>query len=352
MSLSPEVKLMEAVAACAALPIATSGRRGEQRSSGRRSDEKVQLQAASRFRLHQQRFSRPGSVLALNRPNYLKMSNQPQKITIYPPLRVHTTTPLSAAEIQPLISAYLTQSLKKPCLHPDAWLRPEGVRHGFKGGPSGGFIMHHLRRIEAGLRGESLQPETTKELVEKFGEEAVREATGLSLGEVQAAVDFGVDYTGKKEEEQGEEGFAGPGNDTAVEKTIQKGEDERARRRREKKERKEREKAAKRGAEDAAEGAASSSKKRKVDKGQDASGENEWMSKEEWEQKQPILEGEVGEREGAPVVRQDGKPPVVVEHDEKGNVKQPEQGKREYTAEEKAARKAAKKARRLEALPA
>lgn len=211
--------------------------------------------------------------------------------------------------------------------------------------------MHHLRRIEAGLRGESLQPETTKELVEKFGEEAVREATGLSLGEVQAAVDFGVDYTGKKEEEE-EEAFAGPGNDTAVEKTIAKGEDERSKRRRLKKERREREKAAKRGAENVGEGAEAPSKKRKTGEGEDAGEEHEWVSKEEWEQKQPVLEGEVGGREGAPVVRQDGKPPIVVEHDEKGNVKAPEQGKRPYTAEEKAARRAAKKARRLEALPA
>ncbi|CAK3847088.1 Hypothetical predicted protein [Lecanosticta acicola] len=281
---------------------------------------------------------------------------QPAKIIMFPPCRVHGTKPLTAAEAQPLLATYLAKSTKKPCLHPDAWLRAEGVRHGFKGGPSGGFVMHHLRRIEAGLRGESLQPETTQELVLKFGEDAVVEATGMSLGDVQAAV-------GNEDEID-----KSLGDDTRVDKVIKEGDNERAKRRKEKKERREREKAAK------AAGASlpiSPPKKRKRAEEQEeaedsearsgantpyadsmvAFSESKWTSKEEYEQSQSILEGEVGERGGAPVVRQDGKPPVVVEHDGDGNVIiPPKKRDKPLSQAQKLNRKEAKKMRRRQNL--
>ena len=71
----------------------------------------------------------------------------------------------------------------------------------------------------------------------------------------------------------------------------------------------------------------------------------DWREQEEYERGQSVLEGEVGEREGAPVVRQNGALPAVVTEGEDGDgaVRKPK------TAAEREARKAAKKAKRTEA---
>ena len=74
--------------------------------------------------------------------------------------------------------------------------------------------------------------------------------------------------------------------------------------------------------------------------------QSDWQDQEDYELSQRPLEGEVGEREGAPVVKQNGALPEVVEHDEDGEVV--EKTKKPKTAEEKAAKKAAKKARKEE----
>ncbi|KAF2212695.1 hypothetical protein CERZMDRAFT_40472, partial [Cercospora zeae-maydis SCOH1-5] len=92
------------------------------------------------------------------------MSNPPQaKFTSYPPMKIQKTTRLSLKDAQPTLAKFLERTNTKPHLHPDAWLATEGVRWGSKGGPNGGWAIHHLKRIEAGMRGVSLMPESREE---------------------------------------------------------------------------------------------------------------------------------------------------------------------------------------------
>lgn len=270
---------------------------------------------------------------------------QSQKTHGFPPIVAHDehTKELTAEEAAVPLADYLDRSRQAPWMHPDAWLSTAGVRHGPKSGPSGGWAIHHLRRIEAGLRGESLVAETKEELVEKFGEEIVKKATdGIPEGLQQTGVDRRVD--------------------AVIEESQTKIEDEKTRKKREKKERAQREKAEKAGKED------QPSNKRKRPERDDSNvsvkaesqagtGANTpyadsmtaysdtWQRKEDYEQSQEVVEGEVGGRDGAPVVKQNGEPPVVVTHDLNGNVVVPQKPK---TAEEKAARRLAKKAREKE----
>ena len=69
---------------------------------------------------------------------------------------------------------------------------------------------------------------------------------------------------------------------------------------------------------------------------------DQWQDQEDYGLAQRPLEGEVGEREGAPVVRQNGAVPRVEEHDEEGRVREG----MTKPKEDKEARKAAKKARK------
>jgi len=62
-----------------------------------------------------------------------------------------------------MLETYLQNSEVHPHLHPDALITPTGVTFSSHGGPSGGVVMHHLRRVAAGLRGEYLEPEATPE---------------------------------------------------------------------------------------------------------------------------------------------------------------------------------------------
>ncbi|GAB7359467.1 hypothetical protein MBLNU230_g6114t1 [Neophaeotheca triangularis] len=199
-----------------------------------------------------------------------------------PPSLHHTTHPLPPSTAQTTLSTFLTRSQKQPHLHPDSILSSSGISFSATAGTNGGLALHHLRRIEAGLRGESLVAETREELA-RF--------TGEDLG----------DLLGGDEE------------------------------RREKKPLK------------------SSLKRRREervdswDDGAGVSGREEvegWQDKEVFDRQQRVVEGEVGEREGAPVVREGEGPPVLEEHDDEGRV-----DKRAKTEKEKAARKAAKKAR-------
>lgn len=124
--------------------------------------------------------------------------------------------------------------------------------------------MHHLQRIEAGLRGENLVQETQEELEAVFGEEM--RAAGTLRGD-DKRLDATIERVSKRSKSQ-----------------------ERVR---------------------------------------------EWEDGTEFAQQQEITEGEVGDREGADVVQQGGEPPAIEQHEGKVDA---------------AARKAAKKQRRLDEL--
>ncbi|EMC91399.1 hypothetical protein BAUCODRAFT_54618, partial [Baudoinia panamericana UAMH 10762] len=173
------------------------------------------------------------------------------------------------------LSTFLSLTETQPHLHPDAQLSREGIRFPTHTGSKGGLALHHLRRILAGLRGESLVAEND---VERWTDDIGSEA---AFGERTQA------------------------------------------------------------------GA----------KGTVAGGEGDWQEREGYELEQRPLEGDVGDRDGAPVVRQNGAPPAVPHvTDEQADGDERAQAVMEakrrggkgkgLTESEKLARRAAKKERR------
>lgn len=86
-----------------------------------------------------------------------------------PPHRLIASKPISTADASTMLQTYITNSEAHPHLHPDALITPTGVTFSSHGGPTGGVVMHNLRRIAAGLRGEYLEPEPTPEPEEEEG---------------------------------------------------------------------------------------------------------------------------------------------------------------------------------------
>lgn len=214
---------------------------------------------------------------------------------VYPPAHVPsapiTLTP-SAAES--LLSTYLSQTPHKAHLHPDALLSSTGIQFSANSGPKGGLAIHHLTRIAAGLRGENLVQETQEELEAQFAAE-------LGAGGLDDDV---VERTGASKRSRSME-------------RVREWDDRSAQ----------------------AVGAA-------VDAEFEAEGEDQ----RSFDLKQEVLEGDVGDRDGAPVVERNAVVPEIKMHDEEEQrpaVKkiktEPSEGGGQM---DKAAKKAAKKARR------
>lgn len=80
--------------------------------------------------------------------------------TAYPPAVHHPSTHLSTPETLSLLSAYLDAATTDPSLHPSAHLTEHGPVAP-SSGPNTGLVLHNLRRVEAGLRGENLGEDLT-----------------------------------------------------------------------------------------------------------------------------------------------------------------------------------------------
>ncbi|EUC44544.1 hypothetical protein COCMIDRAFT_97907 [Bipolaris oryzae ATCC 44560] len=80
-----------------------------------------------------------------------------------PPRRQVSSAPVSLSAASAVLEKYLQNSETHAHLHPDALITPDGVTFNAKGGAVGNLLMHHLRRVAAGLRGEYLEPDTTLE---------------------------------------------------------------------------------------------------------------------------------------------------------------------------------------------
>lgn len=197
----------------------------------------------------------------------------------YPPVHHHPalTKSVTASDVQTQLSTFLARTLTEPHLHPDSLLSTSGITFSAHSGPEGGLALHHLRRIEAGLRGENLVKETEEELTEQF-----------SAGDTEA-----------------ERARLQAGDDARLDEMI-----ERDRRKR------------KRVEEWAEESSNAGGAAPELDP--------EEQGQEEFERKQHIVEGEVGERAGAPAVEQNGEAPPV------------------KTSEGREAKRAAKKAKKIE----
>ncbi|KAF2842770.1 hypothetical protein M501DRAFT_913721, partial [Patellaria atrata CBS 101060] len=73
------------------------------------------------------------------------------------------TTAVPPSRALELLQSYLAASTKAPHLHPDSTFTPSGLKYPLASGAAGGIVLHNLRRVEAGLRGEHLEPDPPKE---------------------------------------------------------------------------------------------------------------------------------------------------------------------------------------------
>lgn len=80
-----------------------------------------------------------------------------------PPARHIRSTAIDQHAASVMLDTYLRNSESHPHLHPDAIITPSGVTASSIGGSHGGVVMHNLRRVAAGLRGDYLEPEATPE---------------------------------------------------------------------------------------------------------------------------------------------------------------------------------------------
>ena len=91
--------------------------------------------------------------------------------TAYPPAVHHSTIPISTSEALSLLSAYLEATSADPSLHPRAPLTEHGPVAPLSGSNTG-LVLHNLRRVEAGLRGENLGEDLT---FQKYGGDGLPE---------------------------------------------------------------------------------------------------------------------------------------------------------------------------------
>ncbi|EFQ91004.1 hypothetical protein CFE70_008348 [Pyrenophora teres f. teres 0-1] len=74
-----------------------------------------------------------------------------------PPVRHVSSTSMSRTSASAMLDKYLRNSETHAHLHPDAMITPQGVTFNAQGGALGNPLMHHLRRVAAGLHGEHLE---------------------------------------------------------------------------------------------------------------------------------------------------------------------------------------------------
>jgi len=226
---------------------------------------------------------------------------------VYPPAHIPSApTTVYPAAAETLLSQYLSQTPHKAHLHPDALLSSTGIQFSANSGPKGGLALHHLTRIAAGLRGENLVQETQEELEAQFAAE---------LGATVAGDDVRLDDVIEK--------MSGGGKRSRSLERVREWDDRSAQ----------------------ALGAA-------VDAELEAEGEDQRT----YELKQEILEGDLGDRDGAPVVERNANVPEIQTHDEDGEEERKPAVKKIKTEPnghagaaggmDKASKKAAKKARR------
>lgn len=89
--------------------------------------------------------------------------------TSYLPIYHHSATRIPTSEALSLLSAYLEAATTDPSLHPNALLTESGPITPSSGANTG-LVLHNLRRVEAGLKGEHLGADLT---FEKHGGEAL-----------------------------------------------------------------------------------------------------------------------------------------------------------------------------------
>ncbi|CAF9910466.1 MAG: hypothetical protein ALECFALPRED_006604 [Alectoria fallacina] len=116
--------------------------------------------------------------------------------TAYPPAVHHSSTRLSLSETLSLLSAYLDATTTDPSLHPSAHLTKHGPVAP-SSGPNTGLVLHNLRRVEAGLRGENLGEDS---IFQKYGGDGLPELMPDGVAEDAG----GRGHRGSLDNEQGD----------------------------------------------------------------------------------------------------------------------------------------------------
>lgn len=83
--------------------------------------------------------------------------------TAHPPHHHHFTERVSPSHALSLLSSYLEAASTKAYLHPNALLTPNGPPTPATGAQNMGLVLHNLKRVEAGLKGEQLGGDLTFE---------------------------------------------------------------------------------------------------------------------------------------------------------------------------------------------
>jgi hypothetical protein len=124
-----------------------------------------------------------------------------------PPTRHHSSIPISLPTASTLLETYISLSETHPHLHPDALITPTGVTFSAHGGPLGGAVMHNLRRVAAGLRGEYLEPAVEEdeeaENTENAAPETNEKGSGSSKKDVETTANEGWQPMSEYEREEG-----------------------------------------------------------------------------------------------------------------------------------------------------
>ncbi|KAF2015902.1 hypothetical protein BU24DRAFT_187484 [Aaosphaeria arxii CBS 175.79] len=123
-----------------------------------------------------------------------------------PPYRHVSSNPIGNEDAAEMLATFIKNSEIHPHLHPDALITPTGVQFGSHGGPSGGVVMHNLRRVAAGLRGEHLEPEPSPEPEERNGQDGRKNKRKVFDDDQEAATGDGGEEWQDKSEYEREEG--------------------------------------------------------------------------------------------------------------------------------------------------
>lgn len=124
----------------------------------------------------------------------------------YPPVHLHEPARyLSAEETASHISTYLSQAAKNPYLHPDAIFNASGIHFGNYGGSAGGLVLHQLRRVEKGLRGERIAVADIDQVELDDGDDDIATAAAGGNASVEGFGNFVSDLQ-KQQQQQREQG--------------------------------------------------------------------------------------------------------------------------------------------------
>lgn len=109
-----------------------------------------------------------------------------QTPTPLPPTTLHSTKPLSQAAAHDFIAAYIDRANTDPALQPNASISEHGpVSRTTASAPN--LILHNLKRVQAGLAGETLGRDLTIVRMDMEGDAGAGAGTGTTDAAADAA---------------------------------------------------------------------------------------------------------------------------------------------------------------------